>query len=176
MGKIHKYALGPIAVTLALGTNYAASQGESGAALTIYSTAHPGAIAPEVYRNGGRGQAIPGYAVVRQQRDLNLQRGRNTVRFADVAAFIDPTTVVFESLTDGAGTSVVEQSFQFDLVNQKKEPVTVIVKENLYRWVNWQITSSTHEFQKQDARTVHFPVTIAAGAELTLRYNVQYTW
>ncbi len=88
--------------------------------MTIYSTAHPGAIAPEVYRNGGRGQAIPGYAVVRQQRDLNLQRGRDTVRFADVAAFIDPTTVVFESLTDGAGTSVVEQSFQFDLVNQEK--------------------------------------------------------
>jgi len=42
--------------------------------------------------------------------------------------------------------------------------------------VNWQITSSTHDFQKQDARIIHFPVKLAAGAELTLRYSVQRTW
>jgi hypothetical protein len=104
-----------------MGLTQAASEAEpSGNALTIYSTAQPGAISPEVYRNGGRGLAIPGYAVVRQQRDINLARGRNSVRFADVAAYIDPTTVMFESLTDAAGTSVVEQNFQFDLVNQDK--------------------------------------------------------
>ena len=106
---------------LVLGSSLAAGQTEPGGdALTIYSTAQPGAISPEVYRNGGRGQAIPGYAVVRQQRDINLKRGRNNVRFADVAAYIDPTTVMFESLTDPAGTNVVEQNFQFDLVNQEK--------------------------------------------------------
>jgi hypothetical protein len=89
-------------------------------ALTIYSTARPGAIRPELYRYGGRGQAVPGYAVVRHQRDLELARGRNTVRFSDVAALIDPTTVAFESLTDPKGTSVVEQNFQFDLVSSEK--------------------------------------------------------
>ncbi len=52
----------------------------------------------------------------------------------------------------------------------------MIVKENLYRWVNWQVTSKTHNFEKQDARTIHFPVTIAASAEVTLRYSAQYTW
>ena len=60
--------------------------------------------------------------------------------------------------------------------NHKKEPVTVIAKENLYRWVNWQITAKTHDFEKQDARTVHFPVRIAAGGESTVRYTVNYTW
>src|SRR3989304_1126716 len=82
--------------------------------------ARPGAISPELYRGGGRGQAAPGYAVVRHERDIALNRGRNSVRFTDVAAFIDPTTVMFASLTDPAGTSVVEQNFQFDLVSQEK--------------------------------------------------------
>ena len=89
-------------------------------ALTLYSSARPGALAPDTYRHGGRGQAIPGYAVVRHERELPLARGRNTVRFTDVAALIDPTTVTFESLTDAAGTSVVEQNFQFDLVSTEK--------------------------------------------------------
>ncbi len=74
----------------------------SGTALTIYSRAAPGAVPPELYRQPGRG-AVPGYAVVRQERDLDFTKGRNAVRFTDVAALIDPTTVVFESLTDPQG-------------------------------------------------------------------------
>ncbi len=91
----------------------------AGDALTIYSSAQPGAIRPEQYRDGGGG-AVPGYAVVRHLRELVLEPGRNTVRFSDVAALIDPTTVAFESLTDPKGTRVVEQNFQFDLVNTQK--------------------------------------------------------
>ena len=91
----------------------------SGTALTIYSHAAPGAVSPEVYRQPGRG-AVPGYAVVRQERDLEFSKGRNAVRFTDVAALIDPTTVVFESMTDGKGTTVLEQNYQFDLVSTDK--------------------------------------------------------
>ena len=98
-----------------------AAQAESGnTALTIYSTARPGALSPEFYRGGGNSQNVPGYAVVRHQRALQLNRGANAVRFTDVAALIDPTTVSFESLTDPKGTSVIEQNFQFDLVNTQK--------------------------------------------------------
>jgi hypothetical protein len=92
----------------------------AGDALTIYSSAQPGAIRPEQYRDGVSGQAVPGYAVVRHLRELDLKPGRNTVRFSDVAALIDPTTVSFESLADPKGTSVIEQNFQFDLVNTQK--------------------------------------------------------
>jgi hypothetical protein len=91
----------------------------SGTALTIYSRAAPGAVPPELYRQPGRG-TVPGYAVVRQERDLDFTKGRNAVRFTDVAALIDPTTVVFESLTDGKGTTVLEQNYQFDLVSTDK--------------------------------------------------------
>ncbi len=92
----------------------------TGDALTIYSNARPGAVAPDSYRHGGHGQPLPGYAMVRHERELQFARGRNTVRFTDVAALIDPTTVTFESLTDAGGTSVIEQNFQFDLVSAEK--------------------------------------------------------
>jgi hypothetical protein len=107
-------------VGLALPMPAVQAQEDTGTALTIYSTAQPGTIAPDLYRNGGNGQSVPGYAVVRQERGIALEHGGNSVRFTDVAALIDPTTVMFESLTDPGGTSVVEQNFQFDLVSNEK--------------------------------------------------------
>ena len=95
-------------------------------ALTIYSTARPGAVPPELYRPvAGQetympGQAVPGYAMIRQERSVDLKQGANRLDFRDVAAYIDPTTVTFESLTAPTGTRVVEQSFQFDLVSTTK--------------------------------------------------------
>jgi hypothetical protein len=68
------------------------------------------------------------------------------------------------------------EEIEVKLRNHKKEPVTVVVKENLYRWTNWQITSKSHDFDKQDARTVYFPLKIAAGGETVLRYTVHYSW
>ena len=108
------------AIAAALFLVQGAAASANGDALTIYSSTQPGALSPELYRHGGRPQSVPGYAVVRHQRELALERGRNLLRFSDVAALIDPTTVSFESLTDPAGTSVVEQNFQFDLVSTQK--------------------------------------------------------
>lgn len=90
--------------------------------LTIYSSAQPGAISPEMYRpvsgmNMGRFNA-PGYAMVREIRPITLTAPRATVRFTDVAALIDPTTVSFTSLTH-PDTRVLDQSFQFDLVSNQ---------------------------------------------------------
>ena len=106
---------------LALSASIAAfaAADEGSHAITIYSTATPGALSADLYRNGG-GHSLPGYATVRHERDLLLNAGRNTVRFTDVAALIDPTTVSFSSQTDPAGTRVTEQNFQFDLVSPEK--------------------------------------------------------
>jgi hypothetical protein len=93
-------------------------------ALTIYSSALPGAIPAEYYRplpGTGTPSAmdVPGYALVRHERTLTIPAGRSQLRFTDVAALIDPTTVTFTSLSD-AGTRVLEQNFQFDLVSTDK--------------------------------------------------------
>ena len=70
----------------------------------------------------------------------------------------------------------VQEEVEIKLRNRKREPVTVLVKENLYRWINWEITARSHEFEKQDARTVHFPVTLEPDEEVILTYTVRYTW
>jgi hypothetical protein len=104
----------------------AAQEAAAKTALTIYSTARPGAVPPELYRPvvGQEayvpGQAVPGYAMIRQERSVDLKQGANRLDFRDVAAYIDPTTVTFESLTAPTGTRVIEQSFQFDLVSTTK--------------------------------------------------------
>jgi hypothetical protein len=107
-----------------------------GTAITIYSSAQPGAMSPEMYRPvPGVGLpnavSVPGYALVRDERTVKLENGRSTLQFTDVAALIDPTTVQFVSLTDPA-TRVLEQNFQFDLVSTQKllqkfidKPITI---------------------------------------------------
>jgi hypothetical protein len=60
--------------------------------------------------------------------------------------------------------------------NQKKERVSLLVKENLYRWTTWNVTARSHEFRKEDARTIVFPVDLAPEREAVLRYTVQYSW
>ena len=94
--------------------------GLAATSLTIYSSAQPGAIDPRAFRNGGEGQAVPGYALVREEREFALRAGRNALRVNDVPALIDPTTVAFASLSDPKGTRVVEQNFEFDLTSTAK--------------------------------------------------------
>jgi hypothetical protein len=68
------------------------------------------------------------------------------------------------------------EEIEVRLRNQKKERVEVMVKENLYRWVNWTIGSRSHEYRKDDARTIVFPVTVAPEGQTVVRYTVQYSW
>jgi hypothetical protein len=109
--------------SLLLGAEATAAERDD-TSLTIYSSAQPGAVPPELYRpvqgmGVPNGLGVPGYALVRHERPVNLASGRSTVRFTDVAALIDPTTVQFTSLTDPE-TRVLEQNFQFDLVSTQK--------------------------------------------------------
>jgi hypothetical protein len=106
---------------------------EPATAITIYSSAQPGAISPEFYRPiPGQGapnaMAVPGYALVREAREMNIKSGRSQLSFTDVAALIDPTTVTFTSLSDPA-TRVLEQNFQFDLVSTQKLLLKFIDKQ-----------------------------------------------
>lgn len=94
--------------------------------VTIYSAADPRGFDPQQFAAQQRMGAdpsfawqVPGFGVVREIRTISLQPGRNDVPFADVAAFIDPTTVSFADLTDPS-TVVLEQNFQFDLVSPSK--------------------------------------------------------
>ena len=86
--------------------------------LTVYSAAQPGQISTSTLANYGSN--LPGYALVRDSRSMTLEKGVGELRFTDVAKRIDPTTVAFESLSDPSGTRVMEQNYQYDLVDNAK--------------------------------------------------------
>jgi hypothetical protein len=57
------------------------------------------------------------FGIVREVRNLTLKDGVNYLRFEDVAERIDPTTVSFKSLTAPDSVAVVEQNYQYDVLN-----------------------------------------------------------
>jgi hypothetical protein len=89
-------------------TSLGLGQGTPPPRRTSTAEAAEGGVALTVYNQGT--------ALVRDRRQFDLSRGFNELRFGDVASSIDPTSVLFTSLSDPAGTSVIEQNYEFDLV------------------------------------------------------------
>ena len=58
--------------------------------------------------------------LVKDTRELVLGPGVHEVKFMDVAAQIDPTTVHLRSLTDATGLRILEQNYEYDLLNPQK--------------------------------------------------------
>jgi hypothetical protein len=70
----------------------------------------------------------------------------------------------------------MEETVEVKVRNHKEQPVEVLVREVLFRWTGNEILETTHPYERDDARTVHFPVTVPADGEVTIRYRVRYTW
>ncbi len=75
------------------------------------------------------------FAIVRERRTMDLPPGRSPVRFEDVAATIVPETVQFRSLRPEDSATVVEQNYEFDLVNASKlldkyidKPISIVTR------------------------------------------------
>lgn len=71
---------------------------------------------------------------------------------------------------------LIRESFEIEIRNRSEEAVTVQVVEPLSRWSNWKIQKPSHEFEKTDAQTIEFPVTVGADEIETVTYTVEYTW
>jgi hypothetical protein len=96
------------------GAAFAADKPETGVALTIYNQ---------------------NFGVVREKRNVEVKEKVGTIRFDEVAAQIDGTSVQFKSLTDPAAT-VLEQNYEYDLVSADKllqkhidRQITVLTKD-----------------------------------------------
>ena len=79
------------------------------AALFMSSIASADEVSLTVYNDN--------FGLVKQVRQVEFKKGLSQVRFDDVAALIDPTSVHI-SPKDG-GISILEQNYQYDLVNTK---------------------------------------------------------
>ena len=59
-------------------------------------------------------------ALVRDVRNISLGRGTSDLHFMDIAATVNPATVHFRSLTEPSRVSVVEQNYEYDLLDPDK--------------------------------------------------------
>ena len=101
--------------TVAPSPTPAAEAGSPGVALTVYNQ---------------------GTALVRDHRQFTLTEGLNEIAFSDVAASIDPTSVLFRSISRPQGTSVLEQNYEYDLVGAQallekylEQEINVVTKD-----------------------------------------------
>lgn len=58
--------------------------------------------------------------LVKDIRRVNLPAGEGELRFMDVASYINPVTVHIKPLSDSASFSVLEQNYEYDLINPTK--------------------------------------------------------
>jgi hypothetical protein len=112
-------------------------------------TAGIGAVLAGFASAGGPGTAFPAdrsvaltvynqnLGVVKDVRTIELKRGVNEVRFTDVAAQIDPTSVHFSSVADPGRVRILEQNYQYDLAGAERilqkyvdQEITVVTKED----------------------------------------------
>ena len=87
-------------------------------AITVYSTAAAGSISPEQFQNPN--SHVPGYAMVKQDRMISIEKGQFELKFDNVTSQIDPTTVSFSTPNNPGVATVLDQNYQFDIVSAQK--------------------------------------------------------
>lgn len=92
-------------------------------------------------------------ALVRDVRQIHLSAGLFSLKFEDVAASINPATVHFRSLTDAAKLSVVEQNYEYDLLDAQKL---------LQKYVGREITLVRGEEEANSTKWVEVRATLLA--------------
>jgi Uncharacterized conserved protein len=100
------------------------------AATLLIATATSGlpVVAKSVTASSSEGISLTVYnqnfGLIKDIRKVTLTNGINYLRFEDVAAAIDPTTVSFVSLTAPNSVAVREQNYQYDIM----DPTTILSK------------------------------------------------
>ncbi len=92
--------------------------------LTLFWTSEVAAAPTAITENDQRDVMVTIYngnlGLVKDTRDARLDAGTMEVRFMDVAAQIDPTSVHLKSLTDPQGLKILEQNYEYDLLTSEK--------------------------------------------------------
>ncbi len=99
-------------------------------------------------------------ALVRDVRNLQLARGTANLRFMDIAATVNPATVHFRSLTEPQQVNVLEQNYEYDLLEPDKL---------LRKYVGREVTLMRNRTENGSTRQEEVKA-------LLLSYNNQPVW
>src|SRR5438270_2181302 len=90
-------------------------------------------------------------ALVRDVRNLTLPSGTFRLKFMDIAATVNPATVHFRSLTDPEKLGVIEQNYEYDLL----EPAKL-----LHKYVGKEITLERSYYENNTTKREQFKATL----------------
>jgi hypothetical protein len=93
-------------------------------------------------------------SLVRDTRQLTLPAGESRLKFMDIAASINPATVHFRSLTEPAKLSVVEQNYEYDLLDPSKLLQKYVGRE--VTLVRPKMAGGTTEYEEVKATLLSF--------------------
>jgi len=99
-------------------------------------------------------------ALVRDVRNIDIARGVNDLRFMDIAATVNPATVHFRSLTEPGRVRVLEQNYEYDLLEPDK-----LLRKYVGRDVTLVRTRQEGGTTREEVVTAHL-----------LSYNQQPVW
>jgi len=77
--------------------------------MSIYSYAQVKSVEITAYNSG--------FALVKEVRNVDISKGVKFYDFMDVAALIEPESLLFKSITDSKSIAVLEQNYKYDLMN-----------------------------------------------------------
>jgi hypothetical protein len=89
-------------------------------------------------------------ALVRDVRNVRLGAGEGDLRFMDIAATVNPATVHMRSLTDPAQLAVLEQNYEYDLLEPDK-----LLRKYVGRDVTLVRTRTENGTTRQEEVTAH---------------------
>ena len=72
------------------------------------------------------------------------------------------------------GDDAVEISYEVSLRNHKDEDVTITVIDHF--WGDWKVIDSSHDWEKEDSRTLVWYVDVPEDGETVLTYTVRIEW
>ena len=70
----------------------------------------------------------------------------------------------------------VKETIEITVKNRSKEPKEIVVREHLWRWLNWTIDNASTEHVKKDAQKIEFIVKLAPDEEKKVSYTAHYSW
>jgi hypothetical protein len=73
-------------------------------------------------------------------------------------------------------TNLFRETVEVKVRNRSQEAKTVVVREHLWRWMNWKIEDASMEFEKKDAQQIEFSVQLEPDEEKIITYTAHYSW
>jgi hypothetical protein len=133
-----------------------------------------GSVLPEgkirVFKKKGDGVELLG----EDNLKVNASTGAARLRLGTDEAVFGERRQVECKYDDRART--LREKVEVKVENKGKEPVEVILKEYMFRWVNWRIEAEDVTGTKAATQTQEYRVKLGANSKKTFTYTVQYSW